>query len=211
MGLIQKKPYVVTDIPAYTIGAERTWLVIGLGNVGKEYSGTRHNVGFAVVDHFAKLNDFPAWSQKKDLKSLINQKNLGNNRVILIKPTTLMNLSGEAAQAVQGFYRIYNPQTLVVYDELAIPFGQLRTRLGGSDAGHKGVKSLIQHLGEDFSRLRIGTGSEGAKIVDAADYVLKKFSQAEQGHLPQILREANSLINEFVFSGQLPNQTRSIL
>lgn len=211
MGLIQKKPYVATDIPAYTIGADKVWLIIGLGNVGKEYDGTRHNVGFAAIDQFAILNDFPPWSEKKDLKCYLSQHNLENNRVILIKPTTLMNLSGQAAQAVQQFYRIYNQQTLAVYDELALPFGQLRTRAGGADAGHNGVKSLIQHLGEDFVRLRIGIGADQAKAADAADYVLKKFNKAERGHLPQILREANVLITELIFSGMLPHETRNIL
>jgi PTH1 family peptidyl-tRNA hydrolase len=211
MGLIQKKPYVTSSAPAYTIGATKSVLIIGLGNPGKEYDGTRHNVGYTVLDHFAKQNDFPAWTQKKDLKSLVTQANLSENRVILCKPTTFMNLSGEAAQMLQRYYRIYNQQTLAVYDELAIPFGQLRTRLGGSDAGHNGVKSLIQHLDEGFGRLRIGIDSEMAQKTEAADYVLKKFSKAEQEQLPQILRETNALITEFIFSGSLPHETRKVL
>lgn len=211
MALIQKRPYVTSDVPAYSIGAVKTLLVIGLGNPGKEYEGERHNVGFAAVELFAKNNEFPAWTEKKDLKCLMTQTNLGENRVILAKPSTFMNLCGEAAQTLQRFYRIYNQQTLAVYDELAIPFGQLRTRVGGSDAGHNGVKSLIQYLGDDFNRLRIGIGSEAAKKADPAEFVLKKFSKEEQGHLPQILREANALITEFIFSGPLPHETRSVL
>lgn len=211
MALIQKKPYVTSDVPAYTIGATKTLLIIGLGNPGREYAGTRHNTGFAVVELFAKQNDFPTWTDKKDLKCLITHANMGENRVILCKPTTFMNLSGEAAQAIQRYYRVYNQQTLAVYDELAIPFGQLRTRAGGSDAGHNGVKSLIQHLGEDFGRLRIGIGSQAAEKADAADFVLKKFSKEEQGYLPQILREANALMTEFIFGEGLPNETRKIL
>ncbi|MBI2285556.1 aminoacyl-tRNA hydrolase [Candidatus Saccharibacteria bacterium] len=211
MALIQKRPYVTSDVPAYSIGAVKTLLIIGLGNPGKDYEDTRHNIGFAALDHFAKQNDFPTWTKKKDLKCLVTQANMGENRVILSKPTTFMNLSGEAAQALQRFYRVYNKQTLAVYDELAIPFGQLRTRAGGTDAGHNGVKSLIQHLGEDFGRLRIGIGSEATKNADAADYVLKRFSKEEQGHLPQILREANALITEFIFGDRLPHETRTIL
>ncbi len=211
MALIQKRPYVTSDVPAYSIGAVKTLLIIGLGNPGKDYEDTRHNIGFAALDHFAKQNDFPTWTKKKDLKCLVTQANMGENRVILSKPTTFMNLSGEAAQALQRFYRVYNQQTLAVYDELAIPFGQLRTRAGGTDAGHNGVKSLIQHLGEDFGRLRIGIGSEATKNADAADYVLKRFSKEEQGHLPQILREANALITEFIFGDRLPHETRTIL
>lgn len=202
---------MTSDIPAYTIGATKSLLVIGLGNPGKKYQGTRHNIGFEALDYFAKQYDFPSWTEKKDLKCLLTTTNMGESRVILCKPTTYMNLSGDAAQAVQRFYRIYNRNTLAVYDELAVPFGQLRTRIGGSDAGHNGAKSLIQHLGEDFGRLRIGIGSDVAEKADAADYVLKKFSKQEQGHLPQILREANVLITEFIFGESLPNETRTVL
>lgn len=211
MALFQKKPQVSDSMPLYTIGSHKNILIIGLGNPGKEYGGTRHNIGFEVLDHFASKNDFPLWTLKKDLKSEITMANLGENRVILCRPTTFMNLSGEAAQAVQHFYRVYNPQTLAVYDELAIPFGQLRTRLGGTDAGHNGVKSLIQHLGDDFGRLRIGIGSETSEKVEAAGFVLDKFTKAEQGVVPKILQEANALITEYIFDGQLPHDTRTVI
>ena len=209
MGLFQKKPVAVT-LPLYTIGNIRTVLILGLGNPGKKYAGTRHNIGFAIIDDFAQKNEFPGWTTRKDLKCQLTMANLGENRVILGKPTTFMNLSGEALQAVQHFYRVYNPQTLAVYDELAIPFGQLRTRLGGSDAGHNGVKSLIQHLGKDFGRLRIGVGNNIAKKADAADFVLGKFTKDEKEKLPLILRELNALITEFIFSGILPHDTRTV-
>jgi PTH1 family peptidyl-tRNA hydrolase len=211
MALFQKKPQVSDNMPLYTIGNIRTVLILGLGNPGKQYGGTRHNIGFEILNHFAGKNDFPAWMAKKDLKCELTVTNLGENRVILCKPTTFMNLSGEAAQAVQRFYRVYNPQTLAVYDELAIPLGQLRTRLGGTDAGHNGVKSLIQHLGDDFGRLRIGIGSEISEKADSADFVLGKFTKEEQAIVPKILQEANALITEFIFGGILPHDTRTIL
>lgn len=210
MALFQKKPQVVSSVPMYSIGAHKTILIIGLGNPEAKYDGTRHNVGFAAVDEFAKKNDFPDWLTKKDLKCHLAVHNLGENRVILCKPLTYMNNSGEAAQAVQRFYRVYNAQTLAVYDELAIPFGQLRTRLGGSDAGHNGVKSLSQHLGEDYGRLRIGIGNEVAGKADAADFVLGKFTKEEQKDLPLVLREAGALITEYIFSGELSHDTRSV-
>jgi PTH1 family peptidyl-tRNA hydrolase len=211
MALFQKKPDINTNLPLYTLGAHKTVLIIGLGNPGKQHAGTRHNLGFGVLDEFAKKNDFPGWVTKKDLKVELTTQNLGENRVVLAKPTTFMNNSGEAAQAVQRFYRVYNQNTLVVYDELAIPFGQLRTRLGGSDAGHNGVKSLIGHVGDDFGRLRLGIGSEVSKKADAADFVLGKFTKAEQGTLPLIIREANALITEYIFSSELPHETRTVL
>jgi PTH1 family peptidyl-tRNA hydrolase len=211
MALFQKKPLVGTSVPLYTIGSNKSVLIIGLGNPEKKYEGTRHNVGFAAVDYFAEKNEFPDWVNKKDLKCELTMATLRDTRVILCKPTTYMNNSGESAQLVQHFYKAYNQQTLSVYDELAITFGQLRTRVGGSDAGHNGVRSLIQHIGDDFSRLRIGIGSEVSEKADAADFVLGKFSKSEQESLPLILREVNSLINDFAFGGNLPHETRSVI
>jgi PTH1 family peptidyl-tRNA hydrolase len=211
MALFQKKPVIGSSVPLYTIGANKTVLIIGLGNTEPKYDGTRHNIGFTVLDEFARKNDFPAWIAKKDLKCHLASHILGETRVILCKPTTFVNNSGEAAQALQHFYRVYNQQTLAVYDELAIPFGQIRTRVGGSDAGHNGVKSLIQRLGEDFSRLRIGIGSDVSEKADPAEFVLGRFSKTEQGNLPKIRREASALITEYIFSGQLPHETRNTL
>jgi len=211
MALFQKKPQISENVPLYTVGAHKTLLIIGLGNPGKKYAGSRHNIGFEVLDNFAAANDFAGWTLKKDLKAEIAIGALGQNRVVLLKPNTYMNLSGEAAQTAQHFYRVYNPQTLAIYDELAIPFGQLRTRTGGSDAGHNGVKSLVQHLGDDFGRLRVGIGSPAAQKEDAAKYVLKKFSKVEQGSLPLILQEASAVVTEFIFGEALPSDTRTLL
>jgi PTH1 family peptidyl-tRNA hydrolase len=211
MALFQKKPQVQSSAPLYTLGANKTMLIIGLGNPGKEYAGTRHNIGFDILDEFVRQNDFSGWIAKKDLKSELAIQNMGESRVILCKPATFMNNSGEAAQAVQRFYRVYNPNTLAVYDELAITFGSLRTRLGGSDAGHNGIKSLIQHIGDDFGRLRVGVGSDTSQKADSADFVLGKFTKKEQESLPPIIREASSVISEYIFNGQLPHDTRTVL
>jgi peptidyl-tRNA hydrolase, PTH1 family len=211
MALFQKRPQVQPGGALYTIGSNRTVLIIGLGNPGRQFDGTRHNIGFEVLDKFAKSNDFPGWVAKRDLKSELAIQNMGENRVILCKPTTFMNNSGEAAQAVQHFYRVYNSTTLAIYDELAIPFGSLRTRLGGSDACHNGVKSLIQQIGEDYGRLRIGVGSAVSQKADAAEFVLGKFAKQEQASVPLILREAGVLITEYIFSGELPHETRMVI
>lgn len=211
MSLFQKKPQVQSSAPLYSVGAHKTILIIGLGNIGKEHTGTRHNIGFEALDDFAKNNDFPDWIAKRDLKCQLAISNMGENRVVLCKPTTFMNNSGEAAQAVQRFYQVYNQNSLVIYDELVVPFGSLRTRLGGSDAGHNGVKSLIQHIGDDFGRLRVGVGSETSQKADAANFVLGKFTKREQASLPLIIREASALMTEYIFSGQLPHETRTVL
>jgi len=211
VALFEKRPILTSGAPAYTIGTRRTILVIALGNPESKYRDTRHNVGFKVIDEFAKINDFPNWVSKKDLMADLSMQDLGESRVILAKPDTYMNNSGEAGRAIQRFYRVYNPQTLAVYDELAIPFGQIRTRAGGSDAGHNGVKSLIQHLGDDFGRVRIGVGNAESSSRDSADFVLAKFTKEEQGSLPKILREAAALITEYIFGGQLPHDTRTVV
>jgi len=211
MAFFQKKPDITSSAPLYTLGSHRSVLIIGLGNPGNQYESTRHNIGFATIDKFAETNGFPAWIEKKDLRCLLAMQPMGETRVILCKPKTFMNASGEAAQAVQHFYQIFNSQTLAVYDELAIKFGQLRTREGGGDAGHNGVKSLIAHLDDDFGRLRIGIGSETAAKKDSADFVLAKFSKAEQGKLPTILKESSVILTDYVFSSKLPNQTLNVL
>lgn len=209
MALFQKQPFTNAQ-PLYTLSQSKTLLVIGLGNPGKDYGNSRHNVGFMVVDNFAKVNDFPTWKLNKDLKSEVTIQGLGQTKVILAKPQTFMNKSGEAVQAIQHFYKVANTDSLVIYDELALPFGQLRTRIGGSDAGHNGVKSLISYIGEAFGRLRIGISSDLAPKTDAEKFVLDKFTKAEQNDLMAVLREASSIISEYVFSGRLPHDTREI-
>lgn len=218
MALFQKKPDAGKVMSLYSIGANKTVIIVGLGNPGKRYESTCHNVGFGAVDYFASKNNFPAWITKKDLKCDITIANLGESRVVLCKPKTFMNLSGQAVSALQRFYQVYNAQTLAVYDELAIPFGQLRTRAGGSAAGHNGVKSLIELLGEDFGRLRIGIGTKDTKEAEptprqanASKFVLSKFSREEQASLPKIYREANAMITEFIFGEQLLHDTRIVL
>jgi PTH1 family peptidyl-tRNA hydrolase len=211
VALFQKKPDTTSSAPLYSIGANRNVLIIGLGNTGREYENTRHNIGFAVLDDFASRNDFPAWIDKKDLKCHFSSLQMGQAKVILCKPTTFMNNSGEAAQAAQHFYRIYNPDTVAVYDELAIKFGQIRARVGGADAGHNGVKSLIQYIGDDFGRLRIGVGNEIAEKADAANFVLGKFTKEEQANLTAIIKEAGVMLTEYIYSGQLPHETRTAL
>src|SRR6266705_2733879 len=106
MGLIRENPFTGSSKQLYTVGLSRTVLIVGLGNVGKEYVGTRHNVGFACVDAFAELNHFDPWIEKKDLKCLFASQTMGGTRVIIVKPTTFMNLSGEAVQKVVAFYKI---------------------------------------------------------------------------------------------------------
>ena len=209
MSLFQKKPDLSSNLPMYSIGLTKTLLIVGLGNVGKKYDGTRHNIGFAAIDELTSRQDFDPWIEKKDLKSLITTSTVGDNRVILMKPTTFMNLSGEAVQAVMHFYKIPLQQIVVVHDELDIPFGQIRMRTGGSAAGNNGIKSLIQHLDEGFGRIRIGIQAETP--MDAADFVLAKFSKEEKAELPALLKETTAILTEYIHGGQLLQETRNFL
>jgi peptidyl-tRNA hydrolase, PTH1 family len=212
MALFQRRPILGDQAPLYTTGMQQTLLIVGLGNLGKEYLGTRHNIGFEVLDFFARKHVFPEWISKKDLKSLFTQQVVGSNRIILCKPTTFMNLSGEAVQAVQHYFKVANSSTLVVCDELDIDFGQIRTRVGGSAAGHNGIKSVIQHCGEDFGRVRIGIGPKKPAQMNSADFVLAHFSEAEQESMPLLMQEANSLLSEYAHSeGSIPSDTRSFI
>lgn len=210
MGLFQKKPIAESSAPLYSVSLGETLLIVGLGNPGKEYNGTRHNIGFTCLDSFAENNEFPKWVTKKDLKCLVSQAALGSKRIILIKPTTYMNLSGEAVKAVQQFYKIPNSQTIVVHDELDIPFGQIRVNTDRGSAGHNGIESLIDHVGKDFSRVRVGINNEHK--ISGADFVLKSFNKDERSQMPNLTREVNALLSEYIFASELPtSETRSFI
>lgn len=211
MGLFQRRPQLGDTIQFYTLGQNKTILVVGLGNPGKEYDGTRHNIGFAAVDAFAKANNFDPWIEKKDLKCWQASTTLGDTRAIAIKPTTFMNLSGEAVQAVVNFYKIAPDKVIVVHDELDIPFGQIRLRTGGSSAGHNGLKSIIKHLGEEFGRVRVGIGPKEPEQMDSADFVLQRFTKAQQEHMPELTREVSAVLSEYAYGGSLPQETRNFI
>ena len=151
------------------------WLIVGLGNVGEKYDGTRHNVGFAVLDELAERAGVPV--QRLKFRALTNTARVGGVQVLLMKPVTYMNLSGEAVGPAADFYKIPPERVLVLSDDVALPVGKLRLRRGGSAGGHNGLKNIIQHLGTDqFPRLKIGVGEKPHPDYDMADWVLGKFS-----------------------------------
>jgi PTH1 family peptidyl-tRNA hydrolase len=211
MGIIQKNPLADVSNQFYTVGLHQSALIVGLGNIGNKYDQTRHNIGFACIDEFAKSAEFAPWSEKKDLKCLLTTKNLGSTKVIVIKPTTLMNLSGDAVQAVMHYYKVVLNRVLVVHDELDIPFGQIRMRTGGSDAGHNGIKSVTNQVGEQYSRIRVGIGPKTPESIDSADFVLQRFSEQELGNTDDLTKEVVSVINEFIFGEELRPETRTFI
>ncbi len=211
MSLFERKTDYGKSEPLYNLSSQKNLVIIGLGNTGKEYDGSRHNIGFACIDSLAEKLEFPSWVEKKDLKCLFTHREVNGAGVILIKPTTFMNLSGEAAQAVSHFYKIPPAQIVAIYDELDIPFGQIRTRVGGTSAGHNGVESLLKHIGKDFGRVRIGVKNKLVSYVDSKDFVLDKFTKEEIEQLPALKREANAILSEHIYGQPLSSETRSFL
>jgi PTH1 family peptidyl-tRNA hydrolase len=196
----------------YTVGLNKTILLVGLGNPGKEYDLTRHNVGFLCIDDFVgKTAEMTDWMVKKDLKCQLSSGQIGDARVIAIKPTTFMNLSGEAVQATAQFYKISPEHIAVIHDELDINFGQVRLRVGGSDAGHNGIKSVTQHMGEDYGRIRVGVGPKKSAKIDSTDFVLQKFSSDEQAQLLNLTKEVSAILSEYLYGTELPHDTHNFL
>lgn len=211
MGLFQRQQFR-NEAPLYTIGGQETFLIIGLGNVGKQYQDTRHNLGFMSVDYFADVSDFGPWIEKKDLKCHESSSTINGQRVILAKPTTLMNNSGEAVNAIKQFYKVDDNHTLIIHDELDVDFGKIRVRRGGSDAGNNGIKSIIQHGTSDTWRLRCGIGPKTPEQMDSADFVLAKFSANQKNNLSKMLKGTQIIISEFIHNnGQLEAETRTFI
>ena len=156
-----------------------SWLLVGLGNPGDRYELTRHNVGFMVADQLAERHHIPI--QKLKHMALTNTFTLGEEKVLLMKPVTFMNLSGESVGEAARFYQVPADHVLVISDDISLPLGKLRFRLGGSAGGHNGLKSIIQHLGTDqFPRLKVGVGEKPHPDYDMADWVLSKFTGEDQ-------------------------------
>ena len=160
-------------------GAGAEWLVVGLGNPGEKYENTRHNVGFLTVDELAERARVPV--QKLKHRALTNTLEVGSVKVLLMKPVTYMNLSGEAVRQAVQFYKLPPERVLVVCDDVSLPVGRLRLRRSGSAGGHNGLRSIIGQLHSDqFPRLKIGVGQKPHPDYDLADWVLGKFSKEDR-------------------------------
>jgi PTH1 family peptidyl-tRNA hydrolase len=168
--------------------ARQSVLIVGLGNPGKSYEKTRHNIGFVVGRVLAKSLGIP-FENKKEFSGEFAQGEIDGKRVMILLPMTYMNLSGQALRRCLDFFKIEIKNVLVVCDDVAIPFGKLRLKEKGSSGGHNGLKSIESHLGtQDYSRLRIGIGRE--ECIDLADFVLGQFNTQEIESLPEIVSDA---------------------
>ncbi|MBR0576404.1 aminoacyl-tRNA hydrolase [Proteiniclasticum sp. BAD-10] len=173
------------------------YLIAGLGNPGKDYAQTRHNAGFMVVDRLAE-----AWGislDKKKFKGLVGEGRIGSHRVILLKPQTYMNLSGESLVEAANFYKIPPENILVIFDDVSLDVGKLRIRKKGSAGGHNGIKSAIALLGtEDFPRVKVGVGAPSHDLVR---HVLGKFAPEEMPLLEQTLEAAKNAVHSILHNG----------
>jgi PTH1 family peptidyl-tRNA hydrolase len=172
--------------------------IVGLGNPGAQYKGTRHNVGFAVVDELARRAavDF----ESAPAEALMARWRRSDEPVILVKPLTFMNLSGQAVGELARYFKIDPADVLVIVDEVQLPLGRLRARARGSAGGHNGLKSVIAHVGEEFGRLRLGVGRGDARR-DLADHVLTRFDKDEAAEVERMIARAADAADTFITSG----------
>ena len=165
------------------------WLLVGLGNPGEQYERTRHNVGFLVADELAERHNVPI--QRLKFRALTNTITVGGEKVLLMKPVTYMNLSGEAVHEAAAFYKVPPERILVISDEVALAPGKLRVRRSGSAGGHNGLKNIIAHLGSDqFPRIRLGVGSKPHPDYDMADWVLGRFQGEDKKAVEEAVKKA---------------------
>jgi PTH1 family peptidyl-tRNA hydrolase len=187
-----------------TTDANAPWLIVGLGNPGSEYANNRHNVGFMVADLLAERigGKFKraGKAQAQVLEGRIGAPGPASRRVVLVKPTSYMNLSGGPVNALRDFYKVPLAKIVAVHDELDIDYGTLRLKLGGGDNGHNGLKSMTKAMGPDYHRVRFGIGRPPGRM-QVADFVLKDFSSTERKELDFLVDRATDSVECLVSEG----------
>lgn len=176
------------------------WLVVGLGNPGPKYEWTRHNIGFLVLDELAQRERIPI--QRLKFRALTNTATIGGQSVLLMKPTTYMNLSGEAVGEAARFYKLPPERVLVISDDVALPPGKLRIRRSGSAGGHNGLKNIIAHLGSDrFPRVKVGVGDKAHPEQDMADWVLGVITGPDRTAMETAIKQAADAVTLLLEQG----------
>ena len=175
------------------------YLIVGLGNPGKQYDMTRHNIGFHTIDYIA--DKYGAKLNKLKFKAVYGEATISGEKVYLVKPQTYMNLSGDSVGEMTQFYKIPPEHIIVINDDISLDVGRIRVRPKGSAGGHNGIKSIIAHLGtQEFPRVKVGVGEKPARM-DLADYVLGHFSKEEQATMDDAVKEAADAVCEIVNVG----------
>ncbi len=172
-------------------------LIVGFGNPGANYRGTRHNIGFKMADAAAKKYSLD-WLPKDKFKAEVAEGYIGDQKIIIIKPQTYYNLIGEAVIAVANFYKIEPSDILAIHDELDLPLGTIRAKIGGSDGGNNGLKSVISAIGADFARIRVGIANEFKPQADASEFVLGHLSHEEREEISEIAEHVLRLTDAFL-------------
>lgn len=173
------------------------FLIVGLGNPGREYENTRHNIGFATIDIIAEKYNIDV--NRTKFKGEYGEGFINGNKVILLKPYTFMNLSGESVREAIDFYKLTEEEVLIIYDDISLEVGRLRIREKGSAGGHNGIKSIINHIGTDvFTRIKIGVGAPKGDLVN---HVLGKFSKEEVNILKQTLDVVAKATEDIIANG----------
>lgn len=170
-------------------------LIVGLGNPGIKYKKTRHNIGWRIIEELARQIGVDQWKMEMRFNAFEAQKNIDQEKVILLKPQTFMNNSGLSVKLIVDYYKLPIENILVIHDEIDLPLGEIKVQKGRGAAGHKGVESVIKHLGtNDFNRMRIGIKSDRQKIVETEKFVLEKFTPEEEKSIQGIIKKAAVLI-----------------
>ena len=175
------------------------YIIAGLGNPTREYEKTRHNVGFEVIDVLADM--LGTTVEEKKFKGCYGRGIIGGEKVLLLKPQTFMNLSGESIRAASDFYKVDPEHIIIIYDDISLDVGQLRIRKKGSAGGHNGIKNIIAHLGtQEFPRIKVGVGDKPKKM-DLADYVLSRFSKEDRAAMEDAFKEAAKAAEVMITEG----------
>ena len=176
------------------------WLVVGLGNPGTKYENTRHNVGFMTADLFMKENG--GEFNKSKMQGIFGECKIGDSRILTVKPQTFMNNSGVSVSQIAKFYKIPNERIIIIFDDISLDVGKLRMRRKGSHGGHNGMRSIVEHLGNDnIARIKIGVGAKPHPDYDLADWVLSKFPKSDTENLNKSLENASKAIKEIITRG----------
>ncbi len=179
-------------------------IFVGLGNPGQEYEKTRHNIGFMAVDMLQSTWNFSQWKDKKSFQAQVSEGELGGEKILLVKPLTFMNLSGQSVQSILNFYKEKNSSLVTVYDDVDLALGVVRIRTSGSPGTHNGMKSIVEHVGPDFARVRLGIegrSPEQKLNQDLADYVLGRFGKSEQPTLNEVMAKTPDIFETLCKDG----------